>query len=707
MSYIQSPCGLNPASIQTNPEIIAARKAIREKKAEVKSNAVPYVPTACGTNTTEVYLNPTSRAARKARKGPSIFSGQAQSTRINSLKNCITQVNTSEIAYNQVVRQDVTRTIEYNIFPTKLVPTVFELQPPSYNDLYVNARKLLTNIVAYDPSENLYSLVCSTTKQFRLTRFPADGSLTPVATGPALTIVGTLKTANLFWSKTHLIFVGIFYDAGHTFIEIYTYDTPTLTASKALLNGTLTSGTLSDGRLTLSSTKVYDGESTCNSDGFIYIALASSSATGFDSSPVYYINSASWAIVGDTSLRYNYANILQCAGDAYGGAFITGYQNQIPADPSIVVSYFSKGIRNWTQGFPLPQIGIPIGGSAAGIAVLNNAKLGNLAAPPTIIMTGDFLYTLHYNDNALNFCIGFYNANGYTYYNSYYIQVTWPNEIPYNVLSLSVTAKQTSIFPYTRIFYTMYLYNPTQTNYQYYIQDGELDPFYGINPYTAEQIWVTNTLIGPTFNISANNRIQASANFLAISSGLIITSYNTTEIRDVPVQYTDVSSRPYTFTEILLPGNCKNCTLPESNIEPISGLAHVLKIAICQPITYVNPVANDDCAPVYTAQTQYLTPAQGAEPPLGPASPTITRRYDRINGIDEICRPIPGRYGSSWTARVRTNIVSASNTRYVNTDLPIVPYPFPCPVYGNQAGIPVASLCRPTIDGRPTNGIPS
>lgn len=690
MSYIQSPCELNGASVQINPVSLAARKEIRNIKTEDKPNAVPYVPTACGINTTAVYVNPTSRAARKARKNPSIFSGQAQSTRIRSLKTCITQVNTSEIAYNQVVRQDVTKIIEFNIFPIKDVPTVFELDVPSYNDIYVGPRQPVTNVVAYDPSENLYSLVCSATNKFSLTKFPVDGSLTPVATGPALIIVGTLKTANLFWCKTKLIFVGIFYDGTHTFIEIYTYNTQSLNATQAVLkanSGVVTSGSLSEaGRLTLDNSKQYDGESTCNSDGFVYIALAAPSGSGFDSSPVYYINSASWYIEEDTSLRYNYSDILQCAGDAYGGAFITGYQNQIVPEPSIIVTYYSKGIQNWTYGFALNC-------SAAGIAVLNNATLSNGA-------TGDFFYTLQYSAGYLSYWLGTYNKIGYTEYNNNKFIPVWPNGIPYDVLSLTIAAKQTGIKPYTRIFYTMYLYNPTQTNYQYYIQNGEFDPLYGY-------LWSTNTLIGPSYKISANNRIQASANFLVISSGLTITSYDTTVIIDIPVQYTDVSSQEYTFTEVLLPGNCKNCNLPVSNKEPISGLARVLKQAICQPITYVNPVANDDCSPVYTAPTKYLTTAQGAEPPLGPASPTITRRYDRINGIDEICRPIPGRYGSTWTARVRTNIVSATDTRYLNTVLPLSQYPFPCPVYGNQTGIPVASLCRPTIDGRPTNGIPS
>ena len=696
MSYIQSPCELNGASVQINPVSLAARKEIRNKKTEDIDNGVePYVPTACGINTTAVYLNPTSRAARKAKKSPSIFSGQAQSTRIRSLKSCITQVNTSEIAYNQVVRQNVTKTIEYNIFPTKLVPTVFGQQPPTYNDIYVGPRQPLTNVVAYDPSENLYSLVCSATNKFSLTKFPANGSLTPVATGPDLTIVGALKTANLFWCKTKLIFVGIFYDGVHTFIEIYTYNTQTLEATQAVLDaetGVVTSGSLSEaGRLTLNNSKQYDGESTCNSDGFVYIALAAPSGSGFDSSPVYYINSASWYIEEDTSLRYNYSDILQCAGDAYGGAFITGYQNQIPADPSIIVSYFSKGIRNWIYGFATNC-------SAAGIAVLNNATLTNLA-------TGDFLYTLQYSAGNLYYWLGNYNSTGFSFYDNSYVNMSdtnmWPNGVPYDVLSLSLAVNTANVSPYyTRIFYTMYLYNPTQTNYQYYIQNGEFDPLYGY-------VWSTNTLIGPSYKISANNRIQASANFLAISSGLLITTNNTTVVIDIPVQYTDVSSQEYTFTEVLLPGNCTNCNLPVSNKEPISGLARVLKQAICQPITYVNPVANDDCAPVYTAPTKYLTTAQGAEPPLGPAAPTITRRYDRINGIDEICRPIPGRYGSTWIARVRTNIVSATDTRYLNTVLPLSQYPFPCPVYGNQTGIPVASLCRPTIDGRPTNGIPS
>ena len=71
-------------------------------------NPLPeYVAVPCGVSQTRVFANPTSRAARKAAKGHGLYFGQAQSTRTRTLKNCITQINTSEIAFNQVSRSNV------------------------------------------------------------------------------------------------------------------------------------------------------------------------------------------------------------------------------------------------------------------------------------------------------------------------------------------------------------------------------------------------------------------------------------------------------------------------------------------------------------------------------------------------------------------------------------------------------------------------
>jgi hypothetical protein len=246
----------------------------------------------------------------------------------------------------------------------------------------------------------------------------------------------------------------------------------------------------------------------------------------------------------------------------------------------------------------------------------------------------------------------------------------------------------------------MYLYNPAITNFQYYVQTGEI---------TLDGMFVgipTNTQINSAYNIAPTNTIQASNDYLAVATGLHLSTYATTFKEQYTELITLTRDRKYCITRTITPGACPP-PLPVNNTPPLDGLTRTLNIAICQPIRFSNPAASDGCGPVYTAPTQYLTEASGAEPPQGPAVKTIVRKYDRINGIDEICKPIPGRYGSSRTARIRSNIEAASATRYATTVLPQVQYPFPCPVYGNQTGIPRASLCQPSIDARPTNGVPS
>jgi hypothetical protein len=246
----------------------------------------------------------------------------------------------------------------------------------------------------------------------------------------------------------------------------------------------------------------------------------------------------------------------------------------------------------------------------------------------------------------------------------------------------------------------MYLYNPAITNFQYYVQTGEIT--------IAGTIVGTpvNIQISSAYNIAPTNTIQVSSTYLAVASGLHLSTYATTYKEEYTELVTLTRDRKYCITRTIIPGACPP-PLPVNNTSPLDGLTRTLNLAICQPIRFSNPAASDGCGPVYTAPTQYLTDASGAEPLQGPAMKTIVRKYDRINGIDEICKPIPGRYGSSRTARIRSNIEAASATRYVTTVLPQVQYPFPCPVYGNQTGIPRASLCQPSIDARPTNGVPS
>jgi hypothetical protein len=246
----------------------------------------------------------------------------------------------------------------------------------------------------------------------------------------------------------------------------------------------------------------------------------------------------------------------------------------------------------------------------------------------------------------------------------------------------------------------MYLYNPAITNFQYYVQSGEIN-LEGIILGTP-----INTQISSGYNIAPTNTIQAATDYFVIASGMNLTTYATTFKEEYKELITLTRDRKYCITRIINPGTC-TLMVPVNNTPPLDGQTRTLNLAICQPIQFTNPASSDGCGPVYTEPTVYLTDVSGAEPLQGSAMKTIIRKYDRINGIDEICKPIPGRYASSRTARIRSNIEAAGVTRYATTVLPQVQYPFPCPVYGNQTGIPRASLCQPSIDGRPTNGAPS
>ena len=137
-------------------------------------------------------------------------------------------------------------------------------------------------------------------------------------------------------------------------------------------------------------------------------------------------------------------------------------------------------------------------------------------------------------------------------------------------------------------------------------------------------------------------------------------------------------------------------------------LTYILDRAVSCPILYNTPVSNYGCQPSYaepipppTASLIIgLDPGTGPEPPQGPAVANVYRKFPRIGGIDQISKPLVGRAGSDRTAQIRAGIVSQNQTRYVQTVLPLVPYP-PCPPSPQagvpQAGVPVApsSGCNP------------
>lgn len=619
-----------------------------------------FEPVACGIAQSREYPNPTSRAALKASKSASIFSGQAQSTRIGSLKRCIAQVNTSEIGFNRVsrVNETVCDTITYQVAVEKFADK--QLVPPAFNNFYSNQTQPNLNITTVDPSGNIYALtnyISGGQNNLTVTRFTvSSGSITRDISGSKLILPNELISANLFWRNNVLVFVGIFYGI-RTNIQIYTY------------NAALTA----IGPMTpfpqITNTKRYTGQSTYNSAGYIYITLAAPPSGGFESSPLYYI-APDFSIKTTTNIQANYSSIQQTAGETNGGAMITAVVSN-----QMYLIYLYGSANYWRQ--------LLFNGSnpICAVAVKDTDVLTLGYDGTNIIATG-----ISYVPSSVT----------YTIKTKKIVLMTWPNGIPYTVRAITLCTSPTV----GRYFYTMYLYNPALTNFQYYVQTGEIT-FDGVIVGTP-----TNIQINGSYNIAPTNTIQASANYIAVASGLHLSTYATTYKEPYSALVTLTRDRKYCITRIINPGACPP-PLPVNNTSPLDGLTRTLKLAICQPIRFENPAASDGCDPIYTEPIQYLTDASGAEPAQGPAVKTIFRKYDRINGIDEICKPIPGRYGSTRTARIRSNIESASTTRYVNTVLPQVQYPFPCPVYGNQTGIPRASLCQPSIDARPTNGVPS
>lgn len=124
-------------------------------------------------------------------------------------------------------------------------------------------------------------------------------------------------------------------------------------------------------------------------------------------------------------------------------------------------------------------------------------------------------------------------------------------------------------------------------------------------------------------------------------------------------------------------------------------LTFILDRAIACPVLYVTPFATSGCQPVYTDPIPPLT-GPGVEPPQGPAVINVYRKFARIGGIDEISKPLVGRSCTDRTARLRAGIISQNQTRYVQTVLPIVPYPIP-PPNPPQPGVPIptTNTCNP------------
>ena len=145
---------------------------------------------------------------------------------------------------------------------------------------------------------------------------------------------------------------------------------------------------------------------------------------------------------------------------------------------------------------------------------------------------------------------------------------------------------------------------------------------------------------------------------------------------------------------------CKTCLTPPPPPqiqEPTTPnqLSFILDRAVACPTRYVTPYATSGCQPLYTASIPPLT-GPDVEPPQGPAVVTVYRKFPRIGGIDDISKPLVGRSSSDRTARIRAGIISQSQTRYVQTVLPVVPYPAR-PSNPPQPGVPVAPMngCNP------------
>jgi hypothetical protein len=99
-------------------------------------------------------------------------------------------------------------------------------------------------------------------------------------------------------------------------------------------------------------------------------------------------------------------------------------------------------------------------------------------------------------------------------------------------------------------------------------------------------------------------------------------------------------------------------------------LTYTLSKVVDCPILYTNTVSSN-CDPVYTTPIPPLT-GPGVEPPQGPAVTRVYRNMSRIYSTDQIARPAITPAGSARTAQIKASIAAASQTRYVQVDIPVV-----------------------------------
>ena len=626
-----------------------------------------FMPSDCAIRDIDLskFANPTSRAARKAVLSPSLRAGQLQSSRLGALKRCVIQVNSSEIAFRQaswgqVQLIDKVPTSFYT-FPLTLYQ---ELSPLNTLASTFLSTQPTTQLIAYDPSGNLYTFV-NNNGVATVTQYPTDASgiviLRPSVTGTSFNLPATLTSANLFWSPSlrSLVLVGIFFNDQVSSALIYTFNSR-LTAILAPLQIPISQ----NGRQ-------YAGQITCNSVGVIYIVLCAVNTFAYQNASVFIV-SADLTSVRTTNLNSNYNAILQTAGDSLTGVVISSYSS-IGANAGIYISYFTGAVLGWSQ-------------------LLSTAASG----PCGLLAIGNNRILTIYANGANAFCgLQTYTATSVQTISIKQLVMTPPPFTDqYVIRSISLSQNQ------DRYYYTMYMTNLSVPNYEFYMQNGEFTVDGTIK-------WSVNVQIGDTYNVSPSNIIQTSPTTMAVCYGLELTTfvvgyYAPSEIPVINYGTLDISYCVVRSVKTFCP--CRPKADVSGSYDSQSSLQHTLARAICNPIYFTNPAANLGCAPVYTPPTKFLTAASGAEPPLGPGIYGVTRRqFQTISGIDQICRPPPPRTAGLRTARVRTDIQSQTDTRYVNTVLPVVQYPPLCPVYGNQSGIPVASLCQPAIDSRPTN----
>jgi hypothetical protein len=223
---------------------------------------------------------------------------------------------------------------------------------------------------------------------------------------------------------------------------------------------------------------------------------------------------------------------------------------------------------------------------------------------------------------------------------------------------------------YNRFFYMLVIGgSPTSC-----IQYGELD--------LSGNVVFSNTIY-PT-SATSQYAIVSCDNTMSIVGWFFTTQFEIAYI-DVSCVTFDVSQCSYVY-----PG-CACPVIAQPVIQQPTTpnqLTHILDQVVACPILYVTPFATSGCQPVYT---EPIPPLLGpdVEPPQGPAVMNVYRKFSRISGIDQISKPLVGRSASDRTARLRANLVSQSQTRYVQTVIPLIAYP-PCLPPPPQPGVPIA-----------------